>query len=455
MKKKSNPHLVVQSNRFINFRHSLSLAEARVFLNMVAQIERDDEDFKSYRIDVKKFINLVGLKGNSSYSVLREVAEGLRDKKFTQVQPDGSFLVTGYISSAEYIAGRSYVELSFDPKLKPFLLNLKEAFTQYDIRYIISLRSLNTVRIYELLKQYEKVRFREFKLEELKFILNLEGKYPRYVDFRIRVLDAAQKELKKSTDISFDYEEIKEGRHVSRIRFIIHSQKNENAEARIINLNESDSISFSPVIVISSAYTDLIQLFTELEPALREDDIINFIDSQQASEAALFDILLYAKQEKQKGIQIRSLLAYIQNGLKTELGKGLSLKLKEGRLKNEQKKQAERDHKEIDNWYRAEFPAYLSYYYEQLGSQASDAVKAAFLKQVSHQIAQQPNLKPIYYDDKGKIKPQQMQMMLGMELFKQSGKTEEMAFKEWVMNTRGIVVEINNGKWSRIEGSLF
>lgn len=455
MKTKSNPHLVVQSNQFLNFRHTLSLAEARVFLSMVAQIEKDDEDFKTYRIEVKQFVDLLGLKGKGNYTILREVAEGLSQKQFKQLQPDGSFLVIGYISSAQYIAGHSYVELSFDPKLKPFLLGLKEAFTQYDIRIILSLRSINVVRLYELLKQYERIKYREFDVDVLKYTLNLDKKYPRYCDFKADVLEVAKRDLAKSTDISFDYKEIRQGRRVVRIRFNIYSQNAGPEELSLPEGSQDHEINLTPVIIVESLKPQIKNLFNEIDPSLTENEITIFIENLNADETNLLDVLMYVRQEKQKGIQIRSLLAYIQSGIKTRLGKGISQKQTNLNKDAEEKKRIDKQNREISKWYEFEFPSYLSTYYENLGSDASDPDKFAFIDYINAEIKERPSLKTMYYDGAGKVKQQQMRLAMGMHIFKISGKEEIDVFIDWVAKAKRVTIKYLNGKWQQLNQAPF
>ena len=164
---------------------------------------------------------------------------------------------------------------------------------------------------------------------------------------------------------------------------------------------------------------------------------------------------MYAQQEKKKGIQIRSLLAYIQSGLKSGLGKGLSLTQTKKEREAEEKKRIDQEHAEILKWQTREFPTYLSTYYERIGSEATDAEKFAFIDIIKEQIANTPSLKPIYYDNKDKIKQQQMRLSLGMELVKESGKSETDLFIDWVADTRNKAIEFVNEKWRFVTESPF
>jgi len=112
------------------------------------------------------------------------------------------------------------------PDLKPYILDIKERYTKYFYQSMTGLNSMYSMRLYELLKQYEFRKNKNFQIEELKFLLGIgEEKYTKYTDFRKRVILSSQKELKEKTDISFEFEEIRERRRVVRLDFKIISQK--------------------------------------------------------------------------------------------------------------------------------------------------------------------------------------------------------------------------------------
>lgn len=217
--------LVVKSNQLINARYSLTVAEIRLFLMMVAQVEKDDYDFKPYRIRIQDYAKAVGTQSKSHYKEIKEAAQNLISRIADLPRDDGGWLKVAFLSSAEYFRGEGMLELCFDPKLKPYLLELKSRFTAYDIRNVLTLQSSYSIRIYELLKQFEKIGERTFRVDDLKGILGIKKtQYKRYNDFKRFVIQQAYQDLKQHTDISFEFEEIKEGRKIASIRFIIQRQ---------------------------------------------------------------------------------------------------------------------------------------------------------------------------------------------------------------------------------------
>ncbi|WP_143092894.1 replication initiation protein, partial [Arsenicibacter rosenii] len=449
MKKKGNPHLVVQSNNFLNLRHTLNIHEARVFLTMVAQIEPDDVDFNTYRIEVTSFMKSLGLKGKGGYTILKEVAESLIQKTFKRLDPKGSFELIGYISYAKYVVGQSYMELSFDPRLKPYLLNLKEAFTQYDIRYILTLRSINTVRLYELLKSNEFQKKVEYSFDELKEKLNLADKYARFADFKLYVLDPARKELKKLTDISFDYAPVKSGKSVIGVSFIIYSQKNTGEEA--IDLIPATPLDIPTLIIVPTVTPEMVRLFQQIEPNLTPDDIGDFVNELNTSQNRILDTLLYAINERRKGVLIKSIFAYVKAGLKSNLGKGLHAEM----LRKEQQKAAlkrkQADNREISKWRAEEFADYLEYYYTQIGQQADSVVKHQYFAYVNQQIQANPQLKSLYYQADGSVIKEMFQVTLGKALSKEQGEDEDQIFISFCQEKKGANIKREGDLWIRAD----
>ncbi|MFI3261263.1 MAG: RepB family plasmid replication initiator protein, partial [bacterium] len=92
----------------------------------------------------------------------------------------------------------------------------------------LRLKSVNQVRMYEILKQYEttKDKSRTLSIEDLKDMLGIDKKeYPVWQDFKTKVLEVCKKALKENTDIYFEYEPIKKGRKFVAIKFLIFKNK--------------------------------------------------------------------------------------------------------------------------------------------------------------------------------------------------------------------------------------
>jgi hypothetical protein len=214
-----NSLIVTHSNKLVEARYNLPLGEQRLILTMISRIQPEDEDFKPYQISVHELAEFLGVDKNSIYRECKKTTKGLLSRVLSIEEPDG-LLQIGWVSSAKYIDGTGMVNLSFDPLLKPYLLQLKSNFTSFKLNMMLSFKSQYSMRIYMFLKQYEKLKKRELELDLLRELLGIrKDQYALYSDFRKRILLSSQKELSEKSDLYFNFEEIKYGRKVGAIRF--------------------------------------------------------------------------------------------------------------------------------------------------------------------------------------------------------------------------------------------
>lgn len=244
MKKKQTPvpsspiKIIRKANELVEARYRFDLWEMRVFAKMLMSIRHDDKDLQRYNIHINEIIRDFNLhdKGDN-YAAIKEAANKLLSKviEIEKVTTEGvkwfrAPLLIGVEGFNDRREG-NYISVQFHPDLKPFLLELKERYLQYDIRNLWGLSSVYSVRVYELLKQYEKIGKRHFDIEDLRLILGIQPEeYKLYGHFKSKIILKAQVDLKDSTDISFDFLEKKQGKRVVGITFQIHK----NAQDRLV-----------------------------------------------------------------------------------------------------------------------------------------------------------------------------------------------------------------------------
>jgi plasmid replication initiation protein len=223
-------------------------------LLLISTISPEDKELKNYEMKVSDFAQMMGLKGHSIYERLNTSLDKLLSRVL-HIPTDKGFLKIGWVSSAEYIKQEGLIFLSFDKKLKPYLLQLKEQFTKYDLFIVTRFQSTYSVRIYMLLKQYQKIGSREFDLDDFRAILGIESnKYKKFHDFRKRILNQAKKEFESknketgcyNSDISFMLETIRTARTITRLRFIIKKQVYENKS--VVDLPSVELLENTPAL---------------------------------------------------------------------------------------------------------------------------------------------------------------------------------------------------------------
>jgi len=221
----SDKTLVIQHNSIVEARYRLTVEEQRLIKTLVSKIQYSDEDFKTYEIQVLEIARLVGVSDEYYYTKIKNLTKKLISNVIQFTDDNGNNVQTCWLSSAVYHKGKGLVSLRFDPILKPYLLQLKSFFTSYQLGNILRLKGMYSIRIYELLKQYEKIGRREFSVDGLKSVLGINSEYKQYRDFKKFVLAPAQNEISEKTDIVYSTTEITTGRKVVGLVFTINSRE--------------------------------------------------------------------------------------------------------------------------------------------------------------------------------------------------------------------------------------
>lgn len=328
-------YLVTQGNDLIEARHKkpLTAREQKIILTMVSMIEPADKDFKDYVISIKEFHEMLGLEGREHYTEMKKVIESLMSKVVEIPLEDKSWLMTHWVSTAKYLDGSGAIQLRFAPELKPYLLQLKTAFTSYKLTNILSLKSVYAIRLYELMKKWQLITKWECSIESLREKLGASNKsYNVYGNFKNKILAPSINELNEQTDLHIQYKEIKKGRKVTGIEFII-KQNPGNKGIKVPRLESAQSKGeIEEMRSRLNAIVDGYQLDSAFFQALHQDAYKVW---QDQTEKELAYLINYINGET----SIKSPLGFIRSKIKTviealERGEHLSfagLELNKGR----------------------------------------------------------------------------------------------------------------------------
>ncbi len=258
-------------------RYELNELSIKLMCSVISMLRTDDTEFaECYVLRVADWKELSGLSGRSVYENLERATKELISNPITIERPHGGFLIVNWLSEAEWVPGNGEMELRIAPKLKPYLLELKSKFLEYDIANILRLKSTYVIRLYELLKHeykkvahyngQEKVLF-EISVQGLRDMFQIPDSY-RYDAIKRNILDKAQAQFKEKTDIKIEYEEVKRGRAVDRIEFIISAN---NKGSNDFLASEKAFISYMRKNYINKDIVETIDQHTEEKLLLSVD----------------------------------------------------------------------------------------------------------------------------------------------------------------------------------------
>jgi plasmid replication initiation protein len=222
-----NNLMVVKSNKVVEASYMLSLAEQRVLLCCIAQIDSTGVLTEDYRFEVTvlEFAKLVGIDNlSNTYRDLKTASEKLYERSVIIENPYPNNLKitqlkTRWISSIYYMPGEGKVVLCFAAGIIPYLSQLSREFTQYKLTHVTRFESVYSIRLYELLAQWISAGEREIEIDWFKRQFQVDDKYSRVVDLKKRVIEPAIKEINEYSNFWVTFEQRKKGRTITHFQF--------------------------------------------------------------------------------------------------------------------------------------------------------------------------------------------------------------------------------------------
>lgn len=227
---------VYQANYLIENRPPMSVWEYRLFLSILSEVARDESKFeKTHKIPVSDFAELWDIKTSNAYAQIRNALDGLQSKKFRieKLLENGKmdFTSTNFISYVHYRQGEGYCTVRIDEFFKPYLVELSREYTKYLLKNMTQLGGdVISMRLYELLKQYETIGKRVFTVEEFKERTNISrGQQNSNV---LRVANKAIKSIGEKTDILVEMQTSGRGTKLELIFTIRNKNKSHESKSK-------------------------------------------------------------------------------------------------------------------------------------------------------------------------------------------------------------------------------
>lgn len=222
--------LVVKENELIQCAsYNLTMEEMKFLCFVISKIKPTDKELQKYTISGSDFAEVCGLDKRNVYRDFKKMAESFDSKTVRCIKfKDEIYPTFRVFSESSYNTSLGTITVMLHSALKKYLLEIgaESKYTKYELWNIINLKSKYSIRLYELFKSYSYQCEKEFKIDEIKMLLDAE-KYKSFGNLKQRVLDGAIKEINILTDLAASYEAKKSGRggKVTSIVFKIKKKK--------------------------------------------------------------------------------------------------------------------------------------------------------------------------------------------------------------------------------------
>lgn len=221
-------NLIVKSNQVIEASYTLTTLEQRLILSAIAQIPKGEEvsDDVLYQISTKNLVKLGGDE-KASHQEFKDTVNRLYERSIVLRDHDESDSFRWI--QQKVFKGSNLAFIRFSKPILPFLSNLKAEFTKYLESDIVGMSSPYSIRFYELIMQYRSVGKREISLEDLRWMFQLQNKYPVWADLKKRVIDQAIKEINEYSPYNLSMDPQRTGRKITSIVLEFKHKNNSKA----------------------------------------------------------------------------------------------------------------------------------------------------------------------------------------------------------------------------------
>lgn len=241
------------------------------------------------RIPCKDLKDYLEIDGNNMYAQMHEASTRLMSS-FIDIKDEESqkFVMFNLIRYADYHSGALVIFFSDEA--------ISYIETTDQISYLLKnfkmLQSRYSIRIYEILKSYledstypfddKKRKYIELDLTEFRYMTGTTSKdstgktwqkYKNTGDFKIKVLDVADKEINSFTDMNIRYILLRSGRSFKYVGFWISSKNDDPSEVFTKEIHDVKDLKLPDIDVVetpSETETETFQKISDLMKSMPE-----------------------------------------------------------------------------------------------------------------------------------------------------------------------------------------
>ncbi len=227
---------VVKTHRLNTAIQKLSLAEIRLMQLAIIDARETGTGIDSVTplpIHASRYADAFGVTRQTAYEILIDAENSLFRRYFTFLdEMDGKPVRSHWVSQAKYLDDEAIIEIMLTPAVVKEITRIdakknKTLFTKFALEQVASMKSVYSVRLYELLTQWRKAKKVSFALDVFRGQLGIEeNEYKAMSDFKKRVLDLAVREINEKSDLNVSYTQIKKGVSIVGFEFKVLTKNN-------------------------------------------------------------------------------------------------------------------------------------------------------------------------------------------------------------------------------------
>jgi len=215
-----------KSNYLIQASYRLTLQEQRLVLACLSKVDSREVDnqkqpvrLKAIRLSAQEYATAFGISLKNAHRELYDAADRLYERSVIVSDPKRTKKVRWIQSQIKTNTGDGEVELLFSDDMAKYISELAGRYTSYLLTSVNCLKSIHSIRLFELLMQWKKVGHLTITVEDLRQYLDLNDKYKMFKAFRSRVISPAVDELNEKSGFAIKLTTMGRGRKVTHLVF--------------------------------------------------------------------------------------------------------------------------------------------------------------------------------------------------------------------------------------------
>jgi plasmid replication initiation protein len=220
--------LISIDNKIVKASYKITLYEMRLILLAFSQINplENGNESKIITISASQYSSWFGGENKAAYRDMKEALELLFERCLKVICKSDMKTGIRWIDLKSVIDSTQSIELRFTPEISDFLQNLRNGFTSYHLSNVCRMKSVFSIRLYQILMQWKSTGEVTITVENLRFTLDIPLKgYPTFGNIKQKIIVPAMLEINDVSDVKADYLLIKKGKFVHAIRFIFEFKK--------------------------------------------------------------------------------------------------------------------------------------------------------------------------------------------------------------------------------------
>lgn len=225
--KKSNSlsnNNVVVSNYIIRSAQTLNLVEKRILMAGIAKLGGVNGEI---HLSAQEYADTYDVDIRTAYNELKSAVGTLMKRTLSWQITDGKKIgtrTTIWVQGYDYFKNEGLVKFKFSEYVFPFLFELQQEFTKYQLKQAAALRSIYSWRLLELLEQMKDKKneagWLSMSIEEFWHAMEATESYKsNFSLLRKKVIEPAIKELTEKDNWLIEWEARKRGRKVATLLF--------------------------------------------------------------------------------------------------------------------------------------------------------------------------------------------------------------------------------------------